>query len=179
VIALLIGVAFALRLPARLGRGMLSTDGWVGEAIASSATIILITGAGGAFGRVLQESELPALLGDAVSRYDLGLLLPFVIAAVIKTAQGSSTVAMITTASLVAPLLETLGVDTELGRAFTTVAIGAGAMMVSHVNDSYFWVVTQFTGMTVRTGLRLQTAGTLVQGVAAGAAVWAASALLR
>lgn len=174
-IALSIGVVLALTLPERLELRMVSTSGWFGEAIKSAATIIVITGAGGGFGRVLQESGIATELGtETVARFG-GILLPFLVAAAIKTAQGSSTVAMITTAGIIAPLLETLGLDSEIARAMTVVAIGAGSMVVSHANDSYFWVVTQFSGMTVNQGYRLQTLGTLVQGLAAAAAVWVMS----
>ena len=171
-VALLIGVAFAMTLPKRFDRQRLSMTGWVGEAIVSAATIIVITGAGGAFGKVLQHSGIADVIGDALAGIHLGVWLPFIIAASIKTAQGSSTVAIITTASLVAPLLSNLGLDGEAQRALAVVAIGAGAMVVSHANDSYFWVVTQFSGMDVQTGYRLQTLGTLVQGTAAACAVY-------
>ena len=74
-----------------------------------------------------------------------------------------------------APLLSTLGLDSETARALVVVSIGAGAMVVSHANDSYFWVVTQLSGMDVRTGVKLQTLGTLVQGTVAATAVWLVS----
>ncbi len=172
VVALLIGVALAMTLPKRFDRNMLSMTGWVGEAIVGAATIIIITGAGGAFGKVLQNSGIADVIGDALAGTHLGVWLPFLIAAGIKTAQGSSTVAIITTAGLVAPLLGSLGLDGETQRALAVIAIGAGAMVVSHANDSYFWVVTQFSDMDVKTGYRLQTLGTLVQGSAAACAVY-------
>ena len=172
VVALLIGVGLAMTLPKRFDREMLSMSGWVGEAIVGAATIIIITGAGGAFGKVLQNSGIADVIGGALTGSNLGVWLPFIIAAGIKTAQGSSTVAIITTAGLVAPLLSSLGLDGETQRALVVVAIGAGAMVVSHANDSYFWVVTQFSGMDVKTGYRLQTLGTLVQGTAAASAVY-------
>ena len=177
-IALCIGAALALTLPERFETRMLATSGLFGEAIKSAATIIVITGAGGGFGRVLQVSGVAEDLGgETLVRFG-GILLPFLVAAAIKTAQGSSTVAMITTAGIVAPMLGTLGLDSEIARAMTVVAIGAGSMVVSHANDSYFWVVTQFSGMTVNQGYRLQTLGTLVQGLAAAAAVWVMSLVL-
>jgi GntP family gluconate:H+ symporter len=178
VIALLVGVAFACTLPSRFGREMLSTRGWLGEAVADAAPIIVITAAGGAFGKVLQSADIGTLLEAHMETIGLGVLMPFLIAAILKTAQGSSTVAIITTASLMAPFLSALGLDGDTGRALAVVAIGAGSMVVSHANDSYFWVVTQFSGMDVRTGYRLQTVGTLVTGVAAALAVWALSLLL-
>jgi GntP family gluconate:H+ symporter len=171
VVALLLGVALALLLPKKLERAMLSDQGLVGKAILDAAIIIIITGAGGAFGKVLQNSGIAAVVGDSLSNTPLGILLPFVIAAGIKTAQGSSTVSIITTAGLMAPLLTPLGLDGETARALVVVAIGAGAMVVSHANDSFFWVVTQFSNMSPETGYKLQTLGTLVEGVVAGSAV--------
>ena len=176
VVALLIGVALALTLPRRLDREMLSTTGWVGGAVVDAAIIIVITGAGGAFGKVLQNSGVADVIGSTLASANLGIWLPFLVAAGIKTAQGSSTVAIITTAGLTAPLLPALGLDSDTARALATVAIGAGAMVVSHANDSFFWVVTQFSNMTTRDGYRLQTLGTLVQGGIAAVAVWAVGA---
>jgi len=178
VVALLIGVGLALLLPKKLERTMLSDKGLVGKAILDAAIIIIITGAGGAFGKVLQNSGIAKVVGETLTGTPLGILLPFVIAAGIKTAQGSSTVAIITTAGLMAPLLTPLGLDGETAKALVVVAIGAGAMVVSHANDSFFWVVTQFSNMTPETGYKLQTLGTLVQGLIAGAAVWAVSAIV-
>lgn len=172
VVALLIGVALAFLLPGRLERKMLSAEGWIGQALPAAATIIVITGAGGAFGRVLQNSGIGDIIGDTLAGTSLGIWLPFLIAAGIKTAQGSSTVAIITTASLLAPLLDVLGLDSDTARALVVVAIGGGSMVVSHANDSYFWVVTQFSNMDVKTGYKLQTLGTLVQGTAAAVAVY-------
>jgi GntP family gluconate:H+ symporter len=172
VVALLIGVALALLLPKKLERSMLSDQGLVGKAILDAAIIIIITGAGGAFGKVLQNSGIAAVVGSTLSDTPLGILLPFVIAAGIKTAQGSSTVSLITTAGLMVPLLTPLGLDGETAKALVVVAIGAGSMVVSHANDSFFWVVTQFSNMSPETGYKLQTLGTLVQGTVAGLAVW-------
>ncbi|WP_366144234.1 hypothetical protein [Candidatus Accumulibacter sp. ACC012] len=178
VVALLIGVGLAMTLPKRFDKEMLSMTGWVGEAIVGAATIIIITGAGGAFGKVLQNSGIANVIGGALSDANLGIWLPFLIAAGIKTAQGSSTVAIITTAGLLAPLLATLGLDSDTHRALVVIAIGAGAMVVSHANDSYFWVVTQFSGMDVKTGYKLQTLGTLVQGSVAALAVYLVSIMV-
>jgi gluconate:H+ symporter, GntP family len=164
VTALFIGIFISLFLPEKFEKEMLSTSGWVGSALKSAATIILITGAGGAFGKVLQSSDIASLLGDNLRESGLGLWLPFVIAAAIKTAQGSSTVAIITTASIIAPLLSTLGFDTEISKAVAVIAIGAGSSVVSHANDSFFWVVTQMSGINLKQGYRTHTLGSLVIG---------------
>lgn len=170
-VALSIGALLALFLPRSFERSMLSERGWFGEAIVNSALIILITGAGGAFGRVLQASGIADVVGSGASQIEMGLILPFILAAAIKTAQGSSTVAIVTTAGIVAPLLASLGLDSEVAKALAVVAIGAGSMVVSHANDSYFWVVTQFSGMSVKQGYQLQSLGTLIQGAVAAIAV--------
>jgi GntP family gluconate:H+ symporter len=96
----------------------------------------------------------------------VGIFFPFLLAAILKTAQGSSTVAITTTAGIMAPMMASLGLDTPVLAALTVMAIGAGAMTVSHANDSYFWVVTNFGEMTPDQGYKTQTLLTLVMGVA-------------
>jgi len=172
VIALLIGFACCLLLPRKLEKNMLSTDGWVNEALTDSATIIMVTGAGGIFGTVLQNSGIATTLGDLLTTSNLGILLPFLLAAALKSAQGSSTVALITAASVTAPLMEALGFVSELDKAMVVLAIGAGSLVVSHVNDSFFWVLTQMTKMEVKLGYRLHTTGTLIIGCTAMATVY-------
>jgi GntP family gluconate:H+ symporter len=174
VIALIIGVFFAFRLPKNFDRNMLSTTGWVGKALLSSAVIILITGAGGSFGMVLRNSGIADILGSSLSKINLSIWLPFIIAASLKSAQGSSTVAAITAASVMAPLMAILGFDSPLEKALVVSAIGAGSMVVSQVNDSFFWVVTQMSDMNVKTGYKLHTLGTLVIGFTAMIVVWIA-----
>ena len=167
VAALFVGMFLAFTLPRRLDRQMLSTSGWVGEALKDAAIIILVTGAGGAFGKVLQTSDIGAVIEGAGIGAGLGLWLPFLIAAAIKSAQGSSTVAIITTASIAAPLLPAMGLDSDTSKALVVVAIGAGSAVVSHANDSFFWVVTQLSHMNVNQGYRLQSVGTAVLGFSA------------
>ncbi len=167
VIALFGGVLMALLLPKKLDRQMLGTSGWVGEAMKGAALIILITGAGGAFGEVLKTSALGDVLQAWITDINPGLWLPFVLAAVIKSAQGSSTVAILTTASIALPLLDSMGYDSASSRALVVIAIGAGSAVVSHANDSFFWVVTQLSDMNVNQGYRLHALGSAVLGVSA------------
>ena len=168
VVALLVGVFFAVLLPKKLTREMLSASGWVGQAVVAAATIIIITGCGGAFGKVLQNSGISEViegyLGESAS---LSIWLPFIVAAALKTAQGSSTVAIIATAGIMAPLLGALGLEAPTARALVVVAIGAGSMVVSHANDSYFWVVSRFSNLDVPTALKVYTTSTIVTGVVA------------
>jgi len=175
VIALLIGVLLAFRLPKKLDMQMLSTTGWVGQALLNAALIIMITGAGGAFGMILRNSPIADVIGDSLSRANLGIWLPFIIAAAIKSAQGSSTVALITTASLMAPLMSSLGFEAGIARALVVLSVGAGSMVVSHANDSFFWVVTQMTGIDVKTGYKVHTLATLIIGVTSVVIIWVIS----
>ncbi|HKJ34463.1 MAG TPA: GntP family permease [Balneolales bacterium] len=166
-IALLIGMLLAFLLPKKLDRSMLSTSGWVGQALRESASIILITGAGGIFGQVLQNSGIAKILGHTLSNVDLGIWLPFLLAAAIKTAQGSSTVALITASSIMVPLMGPLGFVTELEKVLVVLAIGAGSAVFSHANDSFFWVVTQLSGMDTKMGYKLFSLGTFILGLTA------------
>lgn len=167
VIALLIGVALGLLLPEKLNTEIYSSSGWLGEAVVISAPIILITGAGGIFGTMLQNSGIGDMIANFFSAGSMGLFLPFILAACLKTTQGSSTVALITAASIIAPMMPALGLDTSMEKTLTVLAIGAGSTVVSHANDSFFWVLTQLTGMDVKQGNQIQTLGTLLLGVSA------------
>jgi|SRR5680860_147151 len=178
VIALLIGMLLSFLLPRKWDKEILSTTGWVGKAMVDASNIILITGAGGIFGTVLQNSGIATTLADSLSSANLGIWLPFMLCAAIKTAQGSSTVALITTASIIAPLLVTMGFVSELDKALVVAAIGAGAMVVSHANDSGFWILTQFSGIDVKTGYRVYTLGTFIVGTFAALMIYIASFIL-
>jgi len=167
VIALFIGTLLSFTLPKKFNLELLSTKGWVGQALKDAATIILITGAGGIFGKVLQNSGLADVIGTSLSGVQLSIFFPFFLAAALKTAQGSSTVALITTASIMVSLMEPLGFHTELQKAMVVTAIGCGSAVVSHANDSFFWVLTQMSGMEVKTGYRLFSTGTFILGTSA------------
>ncbi|HQS52483.1 MAG TPA: GntP family permease, partial [Daejeonella sp.] len=175
VIALLIGMLFVFLIPKKLDKEILSTTGWVGKAINDASTIIIISGAGGIFGAILQNSGIATTMANGLSGANLGIWLPFLLCAAIKTAQGSSTVALITTASIVAPMLPGMGFDSEIEKALIVAAIGAGAMVVSHANDSGFWITTQFSGIDVKTGYRTYTLGTLVVGMSTAIFVYFAT----
>ncbi|MBH5319746.1 GntP family permease [Paenibacillus sp. GSMTC-2017] len=147
----------------------------MGEGLLDAAIIIMITGAGGALGAVIKATPIAdyvkSLVADNAAMVGVGaLILAFIIAAVLKTAQGSSTAALIITSTIMMPLMPSLGLmemmgTIPLGQILTVMAIGSGAMAVSHVNDSYFWVVSQFSGMNLKTAYKAQTMATLVQGI--------------
>ena len=172
VIALLIGIILSFRLPKNFDRQMLSSTGWVGKALMDAAIIILITGAGGSFGMVLRNSGIADVIGTSLADAKMSIWLPFLIAAALKTAQGSSTVALITTASIIAPLMTSLGFDTPVDKALAVLAIGAGSAVVSHANDSFFWIVTQMSNMDIKTGYKIHTPGSLVVGLSSIMAIW-------
>lgn len=163
MVALLFGLLSCFSLVPKLGEEVLS--GWVGQGIKDSAAIIMITAAGGSLGALLAASKIADYLGSSLAAYNLGIFLPFLIAAALKTAQGSSTVALITTSTIVFPLLESLGLASPMGAVLATMAVGCGAMIVSHANDSYFWVVSQFSGLKVDVAYKCHSMGTLVQGL--------------
>lgn len=168
--ALLVGLGlacFLLRGPQKIAQ--LSKH--MAAGIKTAAPVLMITGAGGALGEVLKVSGVGTLLSQALSHPNIGLFMPFLVSAALKSAQGSSTVAMVAASTIVAPLLYEMGLDSEMGRVLVVLAIGAGAMTVSHVNDSYFWVVTQFSKMDVALGYRTLTVATLLQGISAMAVV--------
>lgn len=168
--ALIIGVLASFALLPNFKEETLT--GWIGEGLKGAAVIIMITGAGGALGQVLRATPITEYLGETLSNLNIGILVPFIIAAALKTAQGSSTVALVTTAAIVAPILGPLGLTTTVAKALTVMSIGAGAMTVSHANDSYFWVVAQFSGMDVKTAYKTQTVATLLQGLVTISVVW-------
>ena len=130
--------------------------------------ILFITAAGGVLGKVIASTSMVDFIKqNSTVLATMGIFFPFVLSAILKTAQGSSTVALTTTAGIMAPLMKTMGLDTPVLAAITVIAIGAGAMTVSHANDSYFWVVTNFGDMKVEDGYKTQTLGTFVTGIAA------------
>lgn len=178
VIALFVGVLLSLLLPNKLDETVYGATGWFGDAVLIAAPIILITGAGGIFGAMLQSSGMAEFIAEYFQGISIGLLLPFLLAACLKTAQGSSTVALITAASIVAPMMTGLGLDEPFMKTMTVLAIGAGSTVVSHANDSFFWVVTQLTGMNVKQGNQIQTVGTLIFGVSAICIIYCIATLL-
>lgn len=164
VVALIIGIVLAVYLLLPRWTPRKRVHGWLADAAASAGLIILITGAGGALGQVLRDTGVGDELAEAVSSLSLpSVLVPFLIASLVRIAQGSGTVAMITAASVSAPLVDTLGLSALLA----ALACCAGSMVFSYFNDSYFWVVTRFTGLEGTAALRGWSGITT--------AVWAAS----
>ncbi len=143
------------------------------ETLKTVGPILFITAAGGVLGRVIASSDMINFIkSNAEALKTIGIFFPFLLAAILKTAQGSSTVAITTSAGIVAPLLPVLGLTAPFDMALVVMAIGAGAMTVSHANDSYFWVVTNFGAMKPEQGYETQTVATLVLGIATMLQIW-------
>lgn len=143
------------------------------ESLKVVGPIIFITAAGGVLGKVISEAGFVNFIKEnALYISSMGIFFPFIIAAILKTAQGSSTVAIITTASILGSYLDpnsvmsVLGFSTSMSAALCVMAIGCGAMCVSHANDSYFWVVTNFSSMDTTRGYKTQTLMTFVIAIA-------------
>ena len=136
------------------------------ETLKVSGPILFITAAGGVLGNVIANTTMVDFIKEnSTVLAAMGLMFPFLLSAILKTVQGSSTVALTTTAGIIAPMLTSIGLATSELIALTVIAIGAGAMTVSHANDSYFWVVTNFGNMKVEDGYKTQTLGTLIVGI--------------
>ncbi len=163
VIALILGVFLAMTLIPKSEKE--NTLKWITEGVTNSAGILAITGAGGSFGAILQQLPIADALSGSMLGLGIGVVLPFVIAALLKTAMGASTVAMITTSAMIAPMMGALGFTSPIAKVLVIMAIGAGSMTVSHANDSYFWVVSQFSDMDTKAAYKCQTGVTAVMGV--------------
>jgi GntP family gluconate:H+ symporter len=173
VFALSIGVILALLLLKE--KTMDAMNELFSEAIEKAGPILIVTAAGGMFGMVIKATGAGQSLGTLLAGTSIGLVVPFLIAVIMKTAQGSSTVAIITTASFVAPMISMLGLDTEWGKLLTMLSMGAGSMIVSHANDSYFWVISNFSDIEPDTTLRVYSTSTIVMGIVVFTCVWVTS----
>lgn len=149
-VALLIGLIIAFITYRRIypsDHKVWTFDGEVGESLKTAGQIVLIVGAGGAFATVLKLSDLQSIVTQAFSGLSLGILVPFVIGAIFRTAIGSGTVGMITAASMLLPLVDVLGFNSPIGLVIAMLACASGGFMVFHGNDDFFWVVTSTSGM--------------------------------
>jgi GntP family gluconate:H+ symporter len=176
VFALAIGVLLAILLIRK--KSIDSVNSIFTEAIEKAGPILIVTAAGGMFGMVIKATGIGEEAGKLLAGTGIGLVVPFLIALVMKTAQGSSTVAIITTASFVAPMLGMLGLDSEWGRMLSMLAMGAGSMIVSHANDSYFWVISSFSDIDMNTTLRVYSTSTIIMGITVFIFVWITSLFL-
>lgn len=167
IIALAVGAVFSIAQLFSAGKGD-QFYALTNDTLKTVGPILFITGAGGVLGKIISSTDMVNFItAHADVLKSVGIFFPFLLAAILKTAQGSSTVALITTAGIVAPLLVPLGFTTPMGVTLVCMSIGAGSLVVSHANDSYFWVVTNFGSLSPSQGYRVQTLGSLVVGLAA------------
>jgi gluconate:H+ symporter, GntP family len=152
VIALLMGLIFSLLLVKEKGTKLFNS--WMVEAISHAGPILILVGAGGVFGNVLKKTPLAELVHQWVSSGSFSpfafLLIAYAVGCLLKTAQGSTTSAIIVATSILAPIAFIAGFKEPLQLSLLLSATAAGAMMVSHANDAYFWVIAQFSGLTMQ-----------------------------
>ncbi|PWK25253.1 GntP family gluconate:H+ symporter [Arcicella aurantiaca] len=164
ITALFIGILLALSLFKTFQKSEINH--LLESAIEKSGPILAIIAVGGVFGEIIKMLDLGKVYGEIISELHLGIFIPFILTAIFKTAQGSSTVAIISSASIILPLLPSLGLDSEWGKQITLMAMGAGSMMVSHANDAYFWVVSRFANIGTELTLKSYTIMTILMGLA-------------
>ena len=162
-IALLIG--FIMTLIFLKKDEIQSTPQWIIKSLKNSFEILLITGAGGALGYIIRESGIIDNLNLNIATGLASIFSVFILATIIKTIQGSSTVAIVTTCAITAPILQSIGMTSELEKVILIISIGSGAMTISHVNDSYFWVVTKYSNIEMNDVLKYFSSATLIQGL--------------
>lgn len=152
-----------------VGLAVLMSRRWQPAALADTswAPLLLTVGAAGGFARLLDETGIPPLLAEQALDPRLGLLVPFLAAAIVKTMQGNSLAAVLTASGMVEPMLPALGLDGSAGRTIAAAAAGAGAIAICHVNDPFFWIAAHMAGMTPARALRVVSLGSLVVAVLA------------
>jgi GntP family gluconate:H+ symporter len=169
-----VGIMTIGHLPQSLGR--FANPAWIERVFGKVAGILLTACAAGGLQRLCQETGMAEMVGERLAGWHGwaigGVLVPFLVAAAMKTLQGSSLVAAITAAGILHPILPQLDLIDANAKTLAALAVGAGAMTVSHINDEYFWVVTQSAGLRPLRGIATIGLGTLLQGFIAAAALF-------
>lgn len=176
VVALFIGVLLALTAITSWKKDKFGK--LLQEGVEKAGGILVIIGAGGAFGAVLAATKIGNHLGDTLPLASMGIFFPFLLTSLLKTAQGSSTVAIITAASIIQPLMPALGLQSPTGQLLTVLSMGAGSMMISHANDAYFWVISKFSGLEMKTMLKVYSLATVFMGLTALVTVYILSVFM-
>jgi GntP family gluconate:H+ symporter len=162
IVALSVGVILALGNFYKLTKQHLGK--LLQESVEKAGGILVIIGAGGAFGAILAAARIGEQFSETINLQAMGIFFPFLLTFILKTAQGSSTVAIITASTIVLPLLPALDLDSEKGKLLSVLSMGAGSMMISHANDAYFWVISKFSGLEMKTILRTYSVATILMG---------------
>jgi gluconate:H+ symporter, GntP family len=177
VIALTVGILIAFTNGRSWEKKVVSS--LLSEATEKAGAILVIIGAGGAFGAILAAGHIGEHFSQAFPIQTMSIWFPFLLTFILKTAQGSSTVAIITASAIIQPLLPVLGLESETGKLLCVLAMGAGSMMISHANDAYFWVISKFSGLEVNAMLKVYSVATLFMGLVSFAAVYLLSLFLK
>jgi gluconate:H+ symporter, GntP family len=181
IIALVIGLALSLFLVKKTKTALFQQ--WMKEGASHAGPILILVGAGGVFGNLLKKTPLAEMVqqwvsGDSQLSGMAVLLIAFAIGALLKTAQGSTTSAIIVATSILGPIAPIAGFDTPTELSLLLSATAAGAMMISHANDAYFWVISQFSGLTMQETYRTFSLATVVMGLTTIAVVLLLSLVL-
>ena len=150
-------------------------DGVFADALKTAGQIILIVGAGGAFSGVLKASPLQSILTNTFSGLTIGILAPFIIGFIFRTCVGSATIAMVTAATMITPLMDVLGFASPMGRVIAMLACAAGGLMVFHGNDDFFWVTATTSEMDTSVAYKTIPIISVCQSLAALAVVFVLS----
>ncbi len=165
LIAISIGTIICFLLPSKKN----NKKKWIQNSLKISGPILILTSLGGAFGEVLKNSDLSNIINESALNLSLSpihiLFFAFIICALLKTSQGSSTSSLIIGSSILFPILQSMNISDPWMIALIVASLGSGAMTVSHANDSYFWIVTQSTSLNISEGYKKFTLMTLFQGV--------------
>ena len=167
LIAISIGTIICFLLPSKSQN---NKKKWIQNSLKISGPILILTSLGGAFGEVLKNSDLSNIINQSAINLSLSpiyiLFLSFIVCALLKTSQGSSTSSLIIGSSILFPILQSMNISDPWMIALIVASLGSGAMTVSHANDSYFWIVTQSTSLNISEGYKKFTLMTLLQGIA-------------
>jgi len=166
LIAISIGTIICFLLPSKKNN---NKKKWIQNSLKISGPILILTSLGGAFGEVLKNSDLSNIINESALNLSLSpihiLFFAFIICALLKTSQGSSTSSLIIGSSILFPILQSMNISDPWMIALIVASLGSGAMTVSHANDSYFWIVTQSTSLNISQGYKKFTLMTLFQGI--------------
>jgi GntP family gluconate:H+ symporter len=154
-----LGTGFLLSLVCLHGRaGKMETSQWFNQSVLHAGGIVVIVGAGGMLGEAIKHTSISQLLGQWLQQGQFSALaflcIAWLVAVVLKTAQGSTTSAIIVVTAMLAPLLGPAGMAAPLPAALVLLSVCTGTMMVSHANDAYFWVITEFAQLPMKQGFR-------------------------
>ena len=177
IVALSVGILIAFTNGRSWDKKVISS--LLSEATEKAGAILVVIGAGGAFGAILAGGRIGEHFSQVFPIHAMSIWFPFLLTFILKTAQGSSTVAIITASSIIQPLLPMLGLESESGKLLCVLAMGAGSMMISHANDAYFWVIAKFSGLEVNSMLKVYSVATLFMGLVSFAAVYLLSLFLK